>query len=401
MRQREADFSLTAISGQSKTLAKIQTQKRLIESNYPSDIGVLAMVLVRTVLSLLCCLLLWSCERLPKFQDDAQKARYGQYRVEVRAAEAKYHAVLAQQPVPIIQALQQFELFQEQWENLGDAPISTPMRKQFTDFVDASARSSDELTQLLGLIGVKACGFVGEHKAQIQDNEKFMAFSSLCSQLTNHSYPFKKVPEFAELSELLLSSGVLNDEFDDHPPVTDTQKLRRASALTPLLLRRSWQDSSAWIADLQLRAWPATSAAQTIAAPEEFKSYQVDQVEIVFDSLKYIIEIDAYAEMLLEMVHVKEFDLSQSQRRQLLLNVLGHSNNLAALQSAQDKWNEQKFAATDLPAELIRARTELAGLKGTAPFQDLADLNDLKRRLEIVKRFGTLDLARRVKQGAL
>ena len=251
------------------------------------------------------------------------------------------------------------------------------------------------------MVGEKACGFVSANQSRISENQDLQMFNTLCLELPKQSYAFKKIPEFVELAEYFLASGVLNEELDNSPPITDTQKMQRAAALTPLLLRRSWQDSSAWIADLQLSAWPATSAAQTIAAPEEFKAYQVDQVEMVFDSLKYIIESDAYAEMLLEMVQVKEFDLSQSQRRQLLLNVLGHSNNLAALQSAQDEWNEHKFAATDLPAELTRARQELAGLEGTEPFQDLADLNDLKRRLEIVKRFGTLELTRRVKQGAL
>jgi hypothetical protein len=382
-----------------KNCAEIQFRKRLIALSFLSIFGVLAMHLARAGLSLLCCLVLLCCSKQPVFQDPAQAARYQQYRTEVSAAQSEYYEALLRQPVPMIRAMQQFESFQQQWDNLGDAPMPAPMRQQFANLVDTGARSSDELTQLLGLVGVKACRFVNTNQGQLSENQDLLAFSALCSELPKQSYPFKEIPEFVELAEFFMLSGVLNQELDNYKPLTDAQKSQRDSALTPLLLRRSWQDSSAWFADLQLRAWAATAFAKDVPAPEEFQNYQVSQVEIVFDPLKFFISIDLYAQTLVEMVQAEALDLSQSQRRRLLLIVLGNSKNLDALASAESEWNAQNFAETDLPADLIKVRAELEELKDTRPFQNLVDLNDLKRRLEIVNRSGTLELAQRVKRG--
>jgi hypothetical protein len=365
------------------------------------------MLLARIGLTLLCCMALLSCSRRPTFQDPAQQARYQEYRAKVNAIDAQYEAALARQPVPIIQALRQAEQFEKQMVALDETPVSAPMRRAVASFVclgkrthrklvDRSARSNDALTQLIGLFGVRGCGFVTANQHLATENDELVAMAALCAEVPKHAYPFQKIPEFVELAHYGLASGMFNEELDIELAITDTQKQQRSAALVPLLQRQRWQDSSAWFADVQLQAWPATASAQRVPAPDEFKDYEVSQVEMVFSDLEFIIGIDAYAQMILAIASEADSDLTRAHRQTLLLNVLGHSNNLDALKNAQSAWTELMGDTGDVPNELARARLELADLGEVDPFADLKDLDDLRRRLEIVKRSGTLALARTV-----
>lgn len=212
-----------------------------------------------------------------------------------------------------------------------------------------------------------------------------------------------------------------------------------ADALAPLLAQTHWAHSEQLLANLQLRAWSATSAAKTVAAPQEFKEFEVSGVDLVlgnFDGhyfgFETMMRIDLYSSILLSPC--QEFDWSvvdesdteatrvgkknlQRVCRDLSLHVLQYSTSLSAIKDAfelldrtegnvelnasgvpSDAGNEDTSRAA-WPGWVKQRHLELEELQKVELLSDARDLPELKARLRFLGEHGSMELAKQLQQG--